>query len=167
MKNLIASSMITAVVLSSSLSISSPALAQEVAPVTPEAVCMTGLEGRVAQVPLTRQGQPFEIVVSSDDIDSFASKGFVVAACDSQRADETQWQVYRDEVCSLAAFGNDAVQNQLSRAFGEYPATLCRSVEKVAGEWNGRSEQFFTPVNYRKADDRTSPTAPETDQGAE
>lgn len=99
-------------------------------------VCMTRPMSRVAQVPEARRGQPFRIITIERGASALEKKGFRRVMCetaDMVRADKKN--SFRDDICELASFGNEAVQNQLERALGERPAVLCAGAEIVAGTW--------------------------------
>jgi len=99
-------------------------------------VCMTRPMSNVAQVRHENRGQPFRILTIEGAAKALESKGFTRVDCrtaDLVQADKRGG--WRDEICELASTGNEAVQNQLTRAYGERPAVLCAAAEQVAGQW--------------------------------
>lgn len=102
-------------------------------------VCLTGAWRDVPQVSEAQRGQAFRIVVAAIDAEALVAKGFAVTDCTlADLATAEKKQGWRDRVCEMAAFGNEAVQNQFERALGARPAVLCGSAELVAGQWRGR-----------------------------
>ncbi|MCB0072196.1 MAG: hypothetical protein KDE20_12090 [Caldilineaceae bacterium] len=100
------------------------------------AVCMLRPFGDVPQVPVARRGQPFRILTIERAASGLEAKGFTRVDCtvaDLVLAGKRAG--WRDEICELASKGNEAVQNQLERAYGERPAVLCAMAEAVAGQW--------------------------------
>ncbi|MCP5384193.1 MAG: hypothetical protein H6919_03285 [Sphingomonadaceae bacterium] len=92
--------------------------------------------GDVPQVPVARRGQPFRILTIERAASGLEAKGFTRVDCtvaDLVLAGKRAG--WRDEICELASKGNEAVQNQLERAYGERPAVLCAMAEAVAGQW--------------------------------
>lgn len=130
-----------------------PATAQSSAQATPQAapqstpaakprsidtapVCMQGKLRSVAQVPAERRGKPLDLVVARTDVAALEASGFVVVDCNASGLARVERRAaWRDEICALAAYGNEAVQNQLAAALGARPANLCGSAELVAGAW--------------------------------
>lgn len=118
-----------------------PALAQDTADTGAKAatttpVCMTRPFRDFAQVRAERRGQPFHIVTVERAVPGLEAKGFArvdCAAADLARSERRSG--WRDEICKLASEGNEAVQNQLERVYGEKPAVLCAMAETVAGRW--------------------------------
>ena len=92
------------------------------------AVCMSALAREVPQVAKAARGQAFRVVVAAQDVPALEEKGFTKVDCGtadlSSRTNKEKW---RDKVCEIASFGNEAVQNQLERALGASPAHLCGS----------------------------------------
>lgn len=120
-----------------------------------EPVCMARSLPNVAQVPAAKRGQSHRILTVEKSAAALEAKGFARVDCGtadlrgaSQRG---QW---RDEMCALAASGNEAVQNQLERALGERPAVLCALAEQASGPWQ-RARQAtpkIAPPNPKKSD---------------
>lgn len=99
-------------------------------------VCMARPFRDVPQVRAERRGQPFHIVTVERAVPGLEAKGFARVDCtaaDLARGERRSG--WRDEICKLASEGNEAVQNQLERAYGEKPAVLCAMAEAVAGQW--------------------------------
>ena len=92
------------------------------------AVCMSALAREVPQVAKAARGQAFRVVVAAQDVPALEEKGFTKVDCGTadlnSRTNKEKW---RDKVCEVASFGNDAVQKQLERALGASPAHLCGS----------------------------------------
>jgi len=101
-------------------------------------VCMRGAWRDVPQVAKARRGQAIEMVVSGRDVRSLEKKGFAQVDCAETTMSAVEARAgWRDQICEMAAFGNEAVQNQFERALGARPAVLCGSAELVAGLWRG------------------------------
>jgi len=97
------------------------------------ASCMATQMQPVAQVPEKERGKPFYVIVDDVDAAGFRGKGLEEQSCEvafKERADET---LYRDRICAMASYGNEAVQNQFTRALGVPPKELCESAEKALG----------------------------------
>jgi hypothetical protein len=101
-----------------------------------DAVCLERALPAVAQVEESRRGQMFRIVATGKASRGLETRGFRKVDCAAAGLDLAEGRsAYRDEVCALAAAGNEAVQNQIERALGERAAALCASAEIVAGPW--------------------------------
>lgn len=99
-------------------------------------VCMARVLDEVAQVPAAKRGQRFRIIAIERIAPSLEAKGFERADCSTaDLASSNSRNSWRNEICELASTGNEAVQNQLERAYGERPAVLCAAAELVAGQW--------------------------------
>lgn len=48
---------------------------------------------------------------------------------------------WRDRICTVASEGNEAVQRQLAKVFGEEPAVLCAEAEQVVGQWERKARR--------------------------
>lgn len=73
-----------------------------------------------------------QVLTDDSETADLQSKGFKASTCSSDPVARRQ---YRDEMCRLAAFGNEAVQIQLARSIGEFPAKLCASAKQVVGDF--------------------------------
>ncbi len=122
----------------------SPAYAQDTGDVTltteqKAPVCLTGAWRDVPQVERSQRGQPLQVVVAETDAPGLEKRGFVRTECASvDLAASDKRGAWRDQVCEMAAFGNEAVQNQFEKALSARPAVLCGSAELVAGQWRGQ-----------------------------
>ncbi len=100
-------------------------------------ICMTRPLSDVKQVSREKRGQPFRILTTERTAKGLEAKGFRRVDCSTadlvQASKKNAW---RDEICELAATGNEAVQNQLEKAYGERPAVLCAGAEMAAGKWD-------------------------------
>ena len=104
-------------------------------------VCLRGAWRDVPQVAQAKRGAAIDIVVASRDAPGLTGKGFAQVDCSTTFATPEARAAWRDQACGMAAFGNEAVQNQFERAWGARPAVLCGSAEQVAWPWQGvRSE---------------------------
>ncbi|MBD3813676.1 MAG: hypothetical protein IE917_15830 [Betaproteobacteria bacterium] len=105
--------------------------------------CMTGTFRNAPQVSQAERGQPFRIVVAAKDAAALTERGFVLTDCTiANLATAQSRNGWRDYVCELSAFGNEAVQRQFEAALGERPAVLCGSAELAIGAWQrGKSAQ--------------------------
>ncbi|MDN3644632.1 hypothetical protein QWY75_00270 [Pontixanthobacter aestiaquae] len=125
----------------------SPAKPEELVP-----VCMARPLSDAPQVKREKRGQPFRILTVERSAKSLEAKGFRRVDCgtaDFARADKKN--AWRDEICELASTGNEAVQNQLEKAYGERPAVLCASAEMAAGQWERKAKP--NPAPKPKADE--------------
>ncbi len=103
-------------------------------------VCMARAMKDVPQVRSEKRGQQIRVVTIERSAKTMEAKGFKRVECsaaDLARSDRRG--AWRDEICELASTGNEAVQNQLEKAYGERPAVLCASAEQVAGPWVRKS----------------------------
>ena len=106
-----------------------------------ELVCMARPHGNVAQVRAQDRGRDFHILANARSAASLEAKGFTVIECQGAGLHAIGPQIsFRNRMCTLAATGNEAVQNQLERALGERPAVLCANAELIAGPWRGERE---------------------------
>ena len=113
-----------------------PADAAQLAP-----VCMTGTWRDVEQVRAENKGKKFPMVVAARDVPALQGAGFEIVECKtSDLASEPKRTAWRDQVCEMAAYGNEAVQNQLERALGARPAVLCGSAELAVGQWHPKAK---------------------------
>lgn len=100
-------------------------------------VCMIRPLGDVPQVPTARRGRPFRIITLERAAPGLEAKGFTRVDCttaDLVQVDKRRG--WRNEICEIAAVGNEAVQNQFERAYGERPAVLCAAAQLVVGPWD-------------------------------
>ena len=124
----------------------SPSVAQDESDVLLSAedlvpICMSGEWRDVPQVSEAKRGQAFRIVVATRDVLTLEAKGFEITDCtvaDLVTADKRR--SWRNYVCEMAAYGNEAVQNQFERAMGARPGVLCASAELVTGALNSREQ---------------------------
>ncbi len=101
-------------------------------------VCLASVWRDVPQVAETKRGQALQVVVAEADAPALEKRGFVRTECATADLATTDRRgEWRDQVCEMAAYGNEAVQNQFERALGARPAVLCGSAELVAGQWRG------------------------------
>lgn len=105
-------------------------------------VCLArsaGNDGVAAQGP---QGRTSRIVVMPRSVRGLEAKGFEQVDCEGAGlSNRGQIMRFRNRMCTLAATGNEAVQNQLERALGERPAALCANAELLAGEWRRETDR--------------------------
>ena len=86
-----------------------------------------------------KRGKRFKVVVAAGDVTRLETRGFSQTDCANlDLASNGRQAAWRDEICAMAGFGNDAVQEQFARALGIRPAELCASAEMSVGPWNGR-----------------------------
>ena len=105
------------------------------------AACMAGGWRDVPQVKAAQRGQQFRILVAKSDVKYLEAQGFAEVDCKvSDFASKPKRTAWRDHICDLGSYGNEAVQNQLESAFGVRPAVLCGSAEMVAGQWTPRAK---------------------------
>ena len=115
-------------------------------------VCMTRPFGNAAQVKREKRGQAFRILTIESAVKARESKGFKRVDCrTADFAQASRKNAWRDEICELAATGNEAVQNQLERAYGERPAVLCAGAELAVGKWDGKRK--WKPKEKPKAEE--------------
>ncbi|MFL0357590.1 hypothetical protein ACI5KX_14085 [Erythrobacter sp. GH1-10] len=99
-------------------------------------ICMARPHDAVAQVRPEQRGKPFHILAVQGSVAGLEAKGFSIVDCAKAKlGQQGQVKRYRDTICELASKGNEAVQNQLERALGERPATLCANAQVIAGRW--------------------------------
>lgn len=107
-----------------------------------EIVCMARSKGNVPQVRSEDRGRKFLIMAVAGSVANFEAKGFEVEDCnESDFSSRGQQIAFRNRMCSLAATGNEAVQNQLERALGEQPSVLCANAELILGEWQRETDR--------------------------
>lgn len=138
--------LISAIACSGLMVAAQPVQAQNPAPdggvSAAEKVCLERAYSDVAQVPAERRGQTFVVPATARAAGMLEKKGFRQVECSaSGMADTARLRAWRDEVCELAAFGNEATQNQLERALGERPAVLCALAEQLGGPWDQGQQQ--------------------------
>lgn len=99
-----------------------------------EAICMTRVFRDVPQVRRDQQGGSFAVIIVRNSARSLASKGFDEIACEDVKLGTLEQQArYREDMCELAANGNQAVQSQYEKALGERPAVLCANAQLATG----------------------------------
>ena len=134
---------VAASLLCSSLLIASPLYAQsdtEAGSSEPAGpVCMVGPWKSAPQTMAEKRGKRFKVIVAAGDVARLETRGFSRTDCANlDLASNGRQAAWRDEICAMAGFGNDAVQEQFARALGIRPAELCASAEMSVGPWNGR-----------------------------
>ena len=101
-------------------------------------VCMSGPWRDARQTMAPKKGKRFKIVVAQRDSAGFVKRGFSKKDCAAaDLVSVARRNAWRDEICTMASFGNEAVQQQLARALGARPAELCASAELTVGPWKG------------------------------
>lgn len=101
-------------------------------------VCMAGGFRDAPQTTELRRGKRFSVVVTKDEVADLEARGFTVADCAlADLASTDRQQRWRDEICAMAATGNQAVQNQFERSLGARPSMLCAAAQRLAGPWQG------------------------------
>ena len=106
-----------------------------------EPICMASPSGGVASKDAMKTARSSVIVVVRASVPDLEARGFKQTNCaQSGLKTPTDLGDYRDQVCNLAAYGNEAVQAQIYETLGEYPAVLCACAEKVSGAWDRRSK---------------------------
>jgi hypothetical protein len=99
-----------------------------------ETVCMARVYRDVPQVRKEQKGVSFAVIVVRTSTQSLVSKGFAEIDCqDAKLSTLEQQRKYREDICEMAANGNQAVQNQYERALGERPAILCANAQLATG----------------------------------
>jgi len=81
--------------------------------------------------------RPEKLVIPSAQANDYATQGFTPTACGT-----IDVATYRDQICNLAMFGNDAVQNRLAQILGARPDKMCASAKLVAAS----SLSIFDPT---------------------
>lgn len=106
-----------------------------------EPICMVPTKGAFAGADQARGGRSKAILVVRKSVPDLEARGFKQSDCE-QNSLKTSSDLsnYRDQVCNLAAYGNEAVQAQIYETLGEYPAVLCAHAEKVAGPWHRKMD---------------------------
>lgn len=129
-----------------------PNALQQALPDDPQAVvCLRGAWRDVPQVAQDKRGQSYMIYALAGNAPALLESGFTVTPCPdaagrstavgtltAARGDSSSSEgpaAWRDEICEMASFGNDAIQLQFAKALGESPAVLCAHAEMVAGPW--------------------------------
>ncbi|MEM6908151.1 MAG: hypothetical protein AAF494_05690 [Pseudomonadota bacterium] len=106
-------------------------------------VCMARPRANVAQVQEEDRGRPVNVVVTPRSVPELEIRGFGIVECaDAGFSKPQDFAAYRDRVCEFAASGNEAVQNQFERAFGEQPSILCANAEQYAGRWDRKQSRL-------------------------
>jgi len=101
----------------------------------PTTVCMVREKTGPARGRSDMTSKPTKIVVPERVANGLARKGFQTVDCTEAKLNTKQAQrVWRDEICTKAAYGNQAVQNQYARLYGARPAALCAAAQRVAGK---------------------------------
>jgi hypothetical protein len=131
---------IPAVFLGSSLATIVPATAQnegaQQASVDTTPACMTGSLQNVEQVKQANKGKRFPIIIAVSDVPLLESVGFERIECSASVLNsQAKRTAFRDRVCELAAYGNEAVQDQVEKAVGVDSGVLCGSAELAVGPW--------------------------------
>lgn len=100
------------------------------------AVCMARDFVDIPQVAQEARGRRNMILATPRSVSVLEGKGFTRIECaEAGLSSARDQESSRDLVCELAAGGNEAVQEQLTRAFGASPAEMCALAERVAGPW--------------------------------
>ncbi len=80
------------------------------------------------------------IVAVRQSVPDLEARGFKATDCERAGLETpADFAKYRDEVCNLASYGNEAVQAQIAETIGEYPSVLCGNAEKISGPWDHKS----------------------------
>jgi len=121
-------------VMTAPLNWSSPGLAQTVVANQPTATaqCVVRTFKDADHV-----DRPEKLVIPSAEANDYAALGFTPTACGT-----IDVATYRDQMCNLATFGNDAVQNRLAQVLGARPDKMCASAKLVAAS----SLSIFDPT---------------------
>lgn len=99
--------------------------------------CMEGALRDVVQVRESGRGRKYPIIVATRDVALLESAGFERIECSgSDLASPAKRTAFRDGVCELAAYGNEAVQEQITRSIGVDASILCGSAELAMGAWS-------------------------------
>lgn len=80
------------------------------------------------------------IVAVRKSVPELEARGFEASDC--TRAgfkSPADYEKYRDQICALAGYGNEATQARIHEILGEYPAVLCANAEKVVGPWGRKA----------------------------
>lgn len=102
---------------------------------SPTPVCMTREKTGPAAGRTEALSRPTNIVVPDQISTGLIRKGFRAVKCSDAKLDTDQAKrAWRDEICTKAAYGNQAVQNQYARLYGARPAALCAAAQRVAGK---------------------------------
>jgi hypothetical protein len=87
-------------------------------------------------------GADGEHVAVRQSVPELEARGFKVTECKPVGFEKpADFAKYRDEVCNLASYGNEAVQAQIAETVGEYPSVLCGNAEKVSGPWSHETSE--------------------------
>lgn len=101
------------------------------------AACLSRPYEEVPQTPAEKRGQMVHVLVAEEDVTTLENRGFQLAECSKELADERTRLDYRNELCQFVASVNELVESQAERALGAPPALLCSSAEKLLGRWSG------------------------------
>lgn len=102
---------------------------------SPPTVCMSREKTGPASGRTEASSRPTNIVVPDQVSSGLIRKGFRPVKCSDAKLDTDQAKrAWRDEICTKAAYGNQAVQNQYARLYGARPAALCAAAQRVAGK---------------------------------
>lgn len=114
-----------------------PGIDQPEAGVSERYVCLSRAKTHGQNVRADANRKPTRIVVSESLVPGLARKGFQVIDCTLAKLDTTSSrEAWRDEICARAAFGNESIQNQYARIYGERPAALCSAAQRVSGKFD-------------------------------
>lgn len=106
-----------------------------------EAVCLARPRDNSPQVRREDRGKRVFVAVLLRSVPGLKARGFTRLDCNGAGFQEaSDFASYRDEMCETARLGNEAVQNQLARALGEFPSVLCANAERIAGQWQRREQ---------------------------
>ena len=102
-------------------------------------ICLVNSFQSVPQTPDKRRGKRYRIVVPAELASDLEARGFSRRDCESlAMLDDARQRQFRNETCAMAAYGNEAVQNQITNSLGVEPAILCAGAERIAGPWEGQ-----------------------------
>ncbi|WPZ03966.1 hypothetical protein T8S45_00070 [Blastomonas marina] len=111
--------------------------------------CMVGTLRDVPQVPESLRGKRYPIVVAELEVPAYEARGFEIANCGDADANRLRrFLRYRDEICLIAASGNEAVQRQYEAALGVRAKRLCDSSQLVVGLWNRPDKDARPSFNF-------------------
>jgi len=110
---------------------------------------MVGTLRDVPQVPESLRGKRYPIVVAELEVPAYEARGFEIANCGDADANRLRrFLRYRDEICLIAASGNEAVQRQYEAALGVRAKRLCDSSQLVVGLWNRPDKDARPSFNF-------------------
>lgn len=99
------------------------------------AICMTRAKAGLAAGKTPKSREPTDIAVPEMIVPDLRKKGFKQVECDKTKLKtKGAKEAWRNEICEKAAQGNQAVQNQYTRLYGERPAALCAAAQRVSGK---------------------------------